>query len=104
MIERQAQGGGRKHILLHPSDNTATALADLQKGEVLSFASKEGNSSIILTESIPFAHKFATASIPQGAEVRKYGELIGEASQDIRPGDLVHVHNLVSRRSRGQGR
>jgi altronate dehydratase small subunit len=104
MVDQQTQGQGRRHILLHPSDNTATALADLQKGEILPLASGKGNSSITLTESIPFAHKFATTFIPQAGEVRKYGELIGEASQDIHPGGLVHIHNLVSQRSRGQGR
>ncbi|MDH7499188.1 MAG: UxaA family hydrolase [candidate division NC10 bacterium] len=94
-----------RHILLHPSDNTATALADLEKGEVLRLDRVGGKGlSITLTEPIPFAHKFAIALIRRGDEVRKYGEWIGQASQDIHPGEHVHVHNVESQRTRGQGR
>ena len=105
MTERRIEGGGKKYILLDSSDNTATALVDLQKGEALSLEpGKEGRSSLILRESIPFAHKFAIAAIPQGGAVRKYGQVIGEATQDIHAGDYVHIHNVVSKRTRGQGR
>jgi len=91
-------------MLLHPSDNIATALADLEKGEILHVDLEKEGLSVTLKEPIPFANKFAIAFIPRGGEVRKYGELIGEAIQDIHPGELVHIHNLVSQRSRGQGR
>jgi len=94
----------KRFILLHPSDNTATALADLQKGEVLHLDLGAEGRDLTLRESIPFAHKFAILPIPQGGEVKKYGELIGDASLDIEAGEYVHVHNVVSRRTRGQGR
>jgi len=104
MTEPQRSGEGRKCIVLHPSDNTATALADLQKGETLYLHLGEESRAITLREPIPFAHKFAILAIPEGGAVRKYGQPIGEATRDIQVGDYVHVHNVVSKRTRGQGR
>ncbi len=103
MVERQAEGEGKRFILLHPSDNTATALADLQKGEALHLDLGEGSRTITLREPIPFAHKFAILAISEGKDVRKYGQVIGEATQDIQAGDYVHIHNVVSKRTKGQG-
>ncbi|MET9223721.1 altronate dehydratase family protein [Streptomyces sp. NPDC003300] len=45
-------------------------------------------------DDIPAGHKVAVSPIAAGAEVRKYGEVIGVAARDIRPGEHVHVHNL----------
>jgi altronate dehydratase small subunit len=103
-MDRQTKGAKKEYIRLHPSDNTATALADLPKGETLHLDGGKETLSVTLTEPIPFADKFAILPIPQGGEVKKYGELIGDASLDIEAGEYVHVHNLVSRRTRGQGR
>lgn len=89
-------------LLLHPRDNTATSLADLERGELIRLGMAESPLELTLLEPIPFAHKFAITAIPPGGEVRKYGEVIGEATQEIRPGELVHVHNVVGRRSRGE--
>jgi len=47
-------------------------------------------------EAVPFGHKVAIANIPQGRAVIKYGASIGVATEDIIPGEHVHVHNLVS--------
>jgi len=101
MRRKEDQGQEVRWLLLHPSDNTATALADLQAGEAISLERCGPHLTVTLLEPIPFAHKFAIDPIPRGGEVRKHGEVIGEASQDIRPGELVHVHNVVGRRSRG---
>ena len=104
MVEPRPSREGKKCILLHPSDNTATALVDLQKGETLRLDLGGENRAVTLREPIPFAHKFAIAEIPQGGAVRKYGQQIGEATQDIQAGDYVHIHNVASKRTRGQGR
>jgi altronate hydrolase len=39
-------------------------------------------------------HKLALQPIKKGEAVYKYGQIIGFASQDIAPGDHVHVHNV----------
>ena len=40
-------------------------------------------------------HKFATAPIAVGEPIRKFGQIIGFASQPIAPGQWVHVHNCA---------
>ena len=43
---------------------------------------------------IPAGHKLAAHDIEAGAAVRRYGQVIGFATQAIHAGDHVHVHNL----------
>src|SRR5436190_3503343 len=50
---------------------------------------------ITTTRDIPAGHKMAIHTIPDGAPVKKYGQIIGFAKGDIAPGDHVHTHNLV---------
>ena len=90
-----------KAMVINERDNVATAMADLRKDELFSLKPGEGNFSVRVTQDIPFGHKFALAEIPKGGEVIKYGESIGVASRRIGPGEHVHVHNLESRRGRG---
>jgi len=102
MSGHSAAVGGRI-LLLHPADNTATALADLAEGEAVDLA-EAGRPGVVfsLRQAIPYAHKFAAVFIAKGESVVKYGEVIGEATRDIRPGEHVHVHNVVGRRARGE--
>ena len=55
----------------------------------------------LVKEAIPFGHKVAIRNITAGEKIIKYGEVIGEATVDIMPGQHVHVHNLVGCRGRG---
>jgi altronate dehydratase small subunit len=82
-------------------DNVATALTDLEAGETIELKIGERDLIIRLTKPVPFGHKFSLAALKRGAQVMKYGEIIGKAVADIQPGDYVHVHNLVSMRGRG---
>ena len=52
-------------------------------------------------EKIPFGFKIAVTDIAIGGKIIKYGESIGIASEDIRKGQLVHVHNIEGARGRG---
>jgi altronate hydrolase len=45
--------------------------------------------------AIPVGHKIALTKIAEGEPVRKYGQIIGFASQPIAAGEHVHVHNLA---------
>ncbi|HTW28592.1 MAG TPA: altronate dehydratase family protein, partial [Acetobacteraceae bacterium] len=49
---------------------------------------------IAATDRIPAGHKVAIRPIAAGAPVRRYGQIIGFATQDIAPGRHVHVHNI----------
>lgn len=90
--------GARKFILMDPGDNVATAITALHKGEIVELA--EGR-SLVLRDDIVFGHKFALIDIAAGAEVIKYGQPIGRATQLIPAGAHVHVHNVEGQRGRG---
>jgi len=91
----------RQFLVLHDRDNTITALRDLSEGEKITVNPGSAEGAITLRETIPYAHKFAGTFIPKGGDVIKYGEVIGMATQDIQPGEHVHVHNVESKRARG---
>ncbi len=74
------------HIVLSPQDDVAIALTDLKPGEVVG--------SVTLTGAVPRGHKFALHAIDNGTPVRRYGQIIGQATIAIAAGDHVHVHNL----------
>ena len=46
-------------------------------------------------DAIPAGHKIATHPIAAGAPVRRYGQIIGFATEAVTPGDHVHTHNLA---------
>lgn len=78
-------------IIINPRDNVAVALRDLKKGETLLLP--DGKELPVLSD-IPYSHKVALTDIPQGADVIKYGECIGEAKAFVHKGDWIHTHNL----------
>ncbi|MBI3674192.1 MAG: UxaA family hydrolase, partial [Rhizobiales bacterium] len=76
-------------LQLQPTDNVAIALEDLPPGAEL------GMAEAIAAEAIPRGHKVALRAIARGERVRKYGQVIGEATAAIEAGRHVHVHNLA---------
>ena len=52
--------------------------------------------TVTLTQAIAYGHKVALADMAQDAPVFKYGIRIGHATQPIRVGDWVHLHNCAS--------
>lgn len=83
-------------------DNVATLLYGFDKGASIVVKDAGGNEwRVESAHSIPTGHKVALKEITAGEHVVKYGAVIGVASQDICPGEHVHVHNLESTRGRG---
>jgi altronate hydrolase len=77
-------------IQLRPEDNVAVVARNLSPGAQL-----EHNGSVLaLTKRIGLGHKIALGPIQRGEAIYKYGQIIGFASQDILPGEHVHVHNV----------
>jgi altronate dehydratase small subunit len=91
----------RKAVVLNSKDNVATALTDLESGEVVEAEVGTGAVSVTLVDSIPFGHKFSLTDIKSDSAIMKYGEIIGKATTDIKPGQHVHVHNVAGTRGRG---
>src|SRR4051794_37067472 len=77
-------------VHLRPEDNVAVVAKPLQAGMVVEFAGDK----ITVSSRVGMGHKLALMPIKKGQAVYKYGQIIGFASQDIQPGDLVHVQNV----------
>lgn len=88
-------------LIINKNDNVATALRKLAKASRIHLEIEDRSFDVILSQAIPFGHKFALSSIKIGSAVIKYGEKIGTASQVINKGDHVHLHNVDGYRGRG---
>ena len=86
-----------KILKLHSKDNVAVTLCELGRGVEVEIEGK----SVTLQDNIPYGHKFALCDINEGEDIIKYGESIGGASAEIKCGEHVHIHNLKSKRARG---
>ena len=75
-------------IRLHPADDVVVAVEQLVGGTLID------DEGVTVAGLIPAGHKIATRAIAAGAPVHRYGQIIGFASQPIRPGQHVHTHNL----------
>ncbi len=80
-------------IRLNPTDPVAIARTWLAQGRQL----QTPDGVITTRQSIPPGHKIALSPIRSGDPVRRYGQIIGFATQDIAPGDHIHLHNLGMR-------
>lgn len=87
-----------RFILMDHHDMVATALVDLKKEDVANIFTTESEpvSECCALEDIPYGNKIALRDIKKGEKVIKYGAVIGECTQDIKTGKLVHVHNVKS--------
>jgi len=91
----------KRALIMHPSDNVATAVEEIQPGAEVAIPMGHGILVIRAGETIPFGFKIALQDIAQGEVIRKYGETIGIAGEPIAKGTLVHIHNLEGTRARG---
>ena len=87
-------------ILLNDSDNVATLIDDGSSGDNCVLQG-EGTGIVKLAKDIPFGHKVAVKEVDNGGEIIKYGQVIGLATETIPIGQHAHVHNIESRRGRG---
>jgi predicted RecA/RadA family phage recombinase len=80
--------------IVKDGDNVATALVDIAAGEQVTSKSQGNELTYTCNQDVPFGHKIAIAQIKSGEKILKYGHSIGSATQDIKQGDWVHVHNV----------
>jgi altronate hydrolase len=74
-------------LRLHATDNVIVAVDVLPPG-----CTVEG---VRVASRIPKGHKLAVQLIAEGQPVRKFGQIIGFATQAIEPGHWVHDHNVA---------
>ena len=78
-------------IRLHPSDHVAVAKTPLPPGMTLVL---EDGSAVMVRQLVPSGHKLALTPLAVGEPIRRYGQIIGFATQPITAGEYVHSHNL----------
>jgi altronate hydrolase len=72
-------------IRLDPADNLIVAVDTVEPGAALH--------GTVAAARIMRGHKMAIEFTPKGAPFKKFGQIIGFATQDTKPGEHVHVHN-----------
>jgi altronate hydrolase len=77
-------------IRLHPADDVVIARVELPEGATLV---RENN--VVVAARVPAGHKVAARELKSGQPVRRYNQIIGFATHDVRAGEHVHVHNLA---------
>ena len=91
-----------KFLVHEPGDMVGVAIVDIPAGEQAEglVMSDKSHLTVQTQNLIPLGHKIALQDISKGTEVLKYGVVIGEAFNDIKKGEHVHVQNLRSIRWR----
>jgi altronate hydrolase len=79
-----------KVLRLDAKDNVLVALADLRKGETVSYSGTE----YTLLSDVPAKHKFLTQDVGAGGEITMYGVLVGTTVENLRRGDLLSTRNI----------
>ncbi len=75
-------------LRLHPNDDVVIARRQLVSGTQIA------EENVTVSGLVPPGHKLAVRPVGKGAPVRRYNQIIGFATRDIRPGEHVHLHNL----------
>lgn len=79
-----------KLIKIHPKDNVAIALVDLQKGELTTLETAD----ILVMSNTKAKHKIALQPLEVGGEIYMYGILVGKAVTPIVKGEVLTTENV----------
>ncbi|HXY25936.1 MAG TPA: altronate dehydratase family protein [Candidatus Acidoferrum sp.] len=79
-----------KVLQIDPRDNVLIALADLRRGECVSFDSH----NYVLETDVAAKHKFAREDLAAGANVIMYGVIVGKAVAPIRRAEAITTKNI----------
>jgi altronate dehydratase len=90
----------KKAIQVDEKDNVATITDKAVDGEKIQILNPEALVilEIKILNKIYFGHKIALQDFKIGDKIIKYGKVIGVASNKIKRGEWVHVHNMESSR------
>jgi (2R)-sulfolactate sulfo-lyase subunit alpha len=89
------------HFLVHDAnDDVAVAVVDIEAGTHCAGRILASNQPLEAdaTQAIPLGHKLALRDFFVGDTVTKYDCPIGKVIQPIKAGQLVHVHNVKTKR------
>lgn len=83
-------------LLINGMDNVVTVTQKLDAGSDVIFL-EDGKVVSVQTSGVPAYHKIARRDIKAGEDVVKYGQIMAVATCDIRAGEHVHTHNVMSK-------
>jgi hypothetical protein len=83
-------------LVLNERDNVGTLVNQAESDSKILLQTVNGELSLSVKDHIDAGHKIALRDFRKGDRVIKFGEIIGEASQDIPAGSHVHSHNMRS--------
>lgn len=83
-------------LMMDLTDNVVTCVREVSAGEEVRYRRGEELCTLRAEEAIPYCHKIALTDLNEGAEVFKYGELIGKTNCPIAKGHLVNHENIHS--------
>jgi len=83
-------------LLMDEQDNVVTCVAAVSKGTQIIYHKDGEVCTLTAEDDIPYCHKAALEDLPEGTEVRKYGEMIGKTTAPIAKGHWVSHENIVS--------
>ena len=83
-------------LMMDLTDNVVTCVREVSAGEEVLYRRGEELCTLRAEEAIPYCHKIALTDLNEGAEVFKYGELIGKTNCPIAKGHLVNHENIHS--------
>jgi (2R)-sulfolactate sulfo-lyase subunit alpha len=89
------------HFIAHgKEDNVGVAVVECEANQKVTGWNMETDDTLeaVATQEVPLGHKIALARIGSGEKVIKYNVPVGNATQDITPGQHVHTHNLKTAR------
>jgi altronate hydrolase len=80
-------------LQLRDDDDVAVLKRTIKAGTEL----RHGSLNLRVPQTVTAGHKIAVRALRRDSPVRKYGQVIGFASQDIAAGEHVHIHNVAMR-------
>lgn len=83
-------------LMMDETDNVVTCVDEVAAGAMVVYRKGNEICTIKAEEDIPYCHKIALTDIAKGGEIIKYGEVLGETSEEIKKGYWVSHNNLFS--------
>jgi len=78
-------------IIIHEKDNVAVVLEDIQQEQPVIIENREAFETI---SDISYSHKVLLEDVGSGGDIVKYGEVIGQATGELKKGEWIHTHNM----------
>lgn len=83
-------------LLMDEQDNVVTCVREVAAGQTVVYQKGGQLCTLTAAQDIPYCHKVALEPLAEGADVIKYGELIGRTLAPIQKGGWVWHENIYS--------